>query len=84
MDSASGRCAGVELEGIDKVAFDLDIFTKYGHMVHKNSVAMLGSEGFIGQGVIVIVTDANPGPRSKRAIHSSSAASKAWSTWPRA
>jgi phospholipid/cholesterol/gamma-HCH transport system substrate-binding protein len=57
-----GKVRRVELEGIDQVTFDLDIFTKYSHMVHRNSVAMLGSEGFIGQGVIVIVASPDPGP----------------------
>jgi phospholipid/cholesterol/gamma-HCH transport system substrate-binding protein len=58
-----GKVARVELEGIDRVRFELEIFTKYGQMVHKDSVAMLGSEGFIGQGVIVIITSAHPGPQ---------------------
>ena len=56
-----GKVAKVELEGIDRVRFELEIFTKYRDLVHRDSVAMLGSEGFIGQGVIVIVTSANPG-----------------------
>ena len=56
-----GKVDRVELEGIDRVRFELEIFTKYRPMVHKDSVAMLGSEGFIGQGVIVIVTSAHPG-----------------------
>ena len=57
-----GKVDNVELEGIDRVSFDLVIYTKYSHLLHKDSVAMLGSEGFLGQGVIVIVTSAKPGP----------------------
>ncbi len=55
-----GKVARVELEGVDRVRLDLDIFTKYSDLVHRNSVAMPGSEGFIGQGVIVIVNSAHP------------------------
>lgn len=57
-----GKVTNVELEGVDRVRLDLDIFTKYSELLHKNSVATLGSEGFIGQGVIVILTSPNQGP----------------------
>ena len=59
-----GKVTNVELEGIGRVRIDLEVFTKYSHLLHKDSVAMLGSEGFIGQGVIVIVTSPNPGPEA--------------------
>jgi phospholipid/cholesterol/gamma-HCH transport system substrate-binding protein len=59
-----GKVAKVELEGIGRVRIDIEVFTKYSHMLHKDSVAMLGTEGFIGQGVIVIVTSPNPGPEA--------------------
>ena len=58
-----GKVTAVELEGIGRVRLDLEVFTKYRHLLHKDSVAMLGSEGFIGQ-VIVIVTSPSPGPEA--------------------
>ena len=60
-----GKVTQVELEGIGRVRLDLEVFTKYRHLLHKDSVAMLGSEGFIGQGVIVILTSPNPGPEAE-------------------
>lgn len=57
-----GKLAKVELVGMDRVRFELEIFSKYRDLVHKDSMAALGSEGFIGQGVIVITTSAHPGP----------------------
>ena len=60
-----GKVAKVDLEGIGRVRLDLEVFTKYTHLLHKDSVAMLDSEGFIGQGVIVILTSAHPGPEAE-------------------
>jgi phospholipid/cholesterol/gamma-HCH transport system substrate-binding protein len=57
-----GKVTKVELEGIGRVRLDLEVFTRYVHLLHKDSVAMLGSEGLIGEGVIVILTSPNPGP----------------------
>jgi phospholipid/cholesterol/gamma-HCH transport system substrate-binding protein len=56
-----GKVTRVELEGISRVRLDMEIFTKYSHLLHKDSAATLGSEGLM-QGVIVVMTSANPGP----------------------
>jgi phospholipid/cholesterol/gamma-HCH transport system substrate-binding protein len=60
-----GKVDKVELEGIGRVRLDLEIFTKYSRLLHKDSVAMLDTEGFIGQGVVVIVTSLHPGPEAE-------------------
>jgi phospholipid/cholesterol/gamma-HCH transport system substrate-binding protein len=57
-----GKVTGIQLEGVGRVRCDLAVFTRYRQLVHQDSIAVLASEGLIGQSVVVISTPTQPGP----------------------